>query len=131
MKENWKDIEENLKYEISDMGRIRNKKKGLIRKAKLDRNGYLCINIRLSGKLVTRCIHRLVAKTFVNNDENYEIVDHINNDRTDNRACILRWVNPSKNMNNKSFYGMKTIASIIFLHNKGLSALEISKRLSK
>jgi hypothetical protein len=36
-------------------------------------------------------IHRLVAEHFINNDENFEIVDHINRNKQDNRIENLRW----------------------------------------
>jgi hypothetical protein len=54
-------------------------------------------------------VHRLLALTFIDNPNNYNIVDHINRIRDDNRLENLRWVdcyqnsqNSSKHKNNKS-----------------------------
>ena len=45
-------------------------------------------------------VHRMIAETFVENPENKPFVDHINANRTDNRACNLRWVTQTENNRN-------------------------------
>lgn len=42
-------------------------------------------------------MHRLVAKSFIPNPLGLEQVDHINNDKQDNRAENLRWVTRKEN----------------------------------
>ena len=42
-------------------------------------------------------VHRLVAVIFIPNPENKQVVDHINNDRADNRVENLRWTTQSEN----------------------------------
>jgi len=48
-------------------------------------------------------IHRVVAQAFVPNPrpDLFTIVDHINRDPGDNRACNLRWVDHQLNQMNK------------------------------
>lgn len=90
----WKEING---YEVSNEGRVRSLDKIIIRdngrkhtvKGKLlhqwvDDKGYLRCGI---GK-----IHKLVAKLFVPNPNNYEVVHHIDHDKLNNNAENLEWV---------------------------------------
>lgn len=54
-------------------------------------------------------MHRLVAKVFVSNPENYNQVDHINGNCLDNRAVNLRWVNNYINSRNPNTTRCKVI----------------------
>ena len=61
-------------------------------------SGYLIMNVE--GK--TRTVHSLVAETFLGErPEGYDI-DHINGDKTDNKAENLRYVTHTENM--RHFY---------------------------
>ena len=46
-------------------------------------------------------VHRLVAETFIDNPHRYSEVDHINQDKLDNRGENLRWVSKSENQQNR------------------------------
>ena len=58
--------------------------------------GYLGITIKRKKFLV----HRIVAQTFLSNDENLPEIDHINRQKTDNNVSNLRWCTRSQNMRN-------------------------------
>ena len=61
-------------------------------------DGYLYVRVR--GQ--TRAVHRLVAQLFVEKPcSEFNIVDHINRVRTDNRASNLRWCNAWLNSINR------------------------------
>ena len=100
----WKPIEnyEGL-YEVSNMGRVKSlnyRKTGKegIRKAWKDRGGYLQVHLYKDGKVKRCLVHRLVATVFCENPEGYDEVNHLNEDKTDNRAENLEWCNHSYNM---------------------------------
>jgi DNA-binding XRE family transcriptional regulator len=66
-------------------------------KPRLRKNGYLYVSLRKDGKTIDGTVHRLVAKTFLN-DVNGLDVNHINGDRTDNRLLNLELISRSQNL---------------------------------
>src|SRR6266496_6078040 len=91
----WKDINYYGfdRYEASTMGRIRNKKTLRIFTPQIQPTGYANISLKnVKGKIETLLIHRIIAKTFLENTENKPCVSHINTIRNDNRVCNLEWV---------------------------------------
>lgn len=47
-------------------------------------------------------VHRLVAETFIENPNNFPVVDHINRERDDNRDFNLRFTTQKQNVLNSS-----------------------------
>ena len=97
----WKDIKGyEGKYQVSSEGRIWSIGRQKVLKPQTDRHGYKHVTlIAKNGKKVTELIHRLVALTFLPNEDNLPQVDHINEDKSDNRVCNLRWVTAKENTN--------------------------------
>ena len=90
----WKDIPEYKgEYAASNLGNIKNLRTGRILKPRRDRYGYL--NVDIKGKFCRN--HRLVAKAFLDNPNNYNVVNHINGDKTDNRVENLEWTTVKAN----------------------------------
>ena len=63
-------------------------------------NGYLTVSLQANGKQFTKKLHRLVAEAFVPNDnpEHKDTVDHIDGDKTNNRAANLQWLSRGDNI---------------------------------
>ena len=84
-------------YAVSDEGEVMNRKTGLILKP--SGNPYPVVKIH--SKVVR--LHRLIAKMFCPKIDAPGLeVDHMNRDKTDNRACNLRWVDKSTNLRNRN-----------------------------
>lgn len=95
----WQDIPEYSRYKISTYGNVFAKSLNKF-VSKINKGGYYHVSLYDNQK-IRKCvsIHQLVAKTFLeNNDpENKTIVDHIDNDKTNNHIDNLRWVTKSEN----------------------------------
>ena len=122
-KEIFKDIPnyEGL-YQVSNLGRVKSLKRNVIcggsfsgfktvneriLKPSKTTHGYFKVGISINGKLKNIDVHRLMANTFLNNKENKNlVVDHIDNDKTNNNISNLQLIthreNCSKDRKNKT-----------------------------
>lgn len=58
---------------------------------------YVAILIRNTNKRTSKRVHRLVAKAFIENPNNYKIVGHKNNVKNDNKVENLYWTTTQEN----------------------------------
>ena len=99
MNEVWKTMKEQEDYEISNLGRIRTKRTGRIRKTTISNKGYKQIIVYINKKPKTFYVHRLVASNFIKNPNNYKEVNHINEDKLNNNSDNLEWCDSNYNLN--------------------------------
>ena len=83
------------KYEVSNLGNVKNVKTGRILKPSSDYDGYLLVNLYDNGRKMFK-VHRLVLQTFLPIEENKE-VNHKNHIKNDNRLENLEWCSHSEN----------------------------------
>ena len=67
--------------------------------------GYLTVSLQANGKQFTKKLHRLVAEAFVPNDDpaHKTTVDHIDGDKTNNRADNLQWLSRAANIRKNQY----------------------------
>jgi len=118
MKEKWLSVNgfEGI-YEVSNYGNVASlnynrtgKRKNLT--PKTNNKGYLWVELRNNGKKSCILIHRLVAEHFIDNPNNYEIVNHKDENPRNNMYNNLEWCNASYNTDySKKLHLDKTISN--------------------
>lgn len=92
----WKDIKdyEGL-YQVSNLGRVKSKRKIL----KAINSEYLKVGLSKNGVQKTLTIHRLVAQAFIDNPNDYNFVNHKDENKHNNNLNNLEWCNNLYNVN--------------------------------
>lgn len=110
-KEVWKPIAGyEGSYEVSNLGRIRGIDR-VVKRSTYPRfvsgvvlaqltmpNGYKSVCLRLNGKQRRFYVHRLVAGAFLPNPEDFAEVNHLDEDKANNRVENLEWCDRSHNL---------------------------------
>lgn len=98
-------------YEVSNLGRVRSlprkvrckvgyrSVRGTILRSTINNSGYNIVKLSVNQKQKTMLVHRLVAMSFIPNEYNKPQVNHINEDKQDNRVDNLEWATQVENIN--------------------------------
>lgn len=117
----WEDIINYKNYQVSNLGRVKSKERyvntiyGAKRKVKekilkniINNKGYCVVCLyNENGKSTPKTIHRLVANTFIENKNNYPVINHINGVKTDNRVENLEWCTQNHNVKESYRLGLE------------------------
>jgi hypothetical protein len=113
MNEIWKRMIYNGKdygdyYLVSNTGKIKNTRTGLIRKETLHPNGYYLVSVSFGARELkyTIKVHRVVAETFIPRVDGKEYVNHIDCNKRNNNVENLEWCTLSENTQHASEHGL-------------------------
>ena len=105
----WKDIPEyEGLYQVSNLGNVRSltfrnnivtkkRKKPLLMKYSI-RSGYYTVNLRNKNGRKSYQVHRLVAQSFIDNQDNKPFVNHKDFNRKNNIVSNLEWCTQKENV---------------------------------
>jgi hypothetical protein len=111
MEEIWKPIKEfENKYEISNLGRIRNIRTNHILKMTNQYGDYFSIILYDGEYKKSTRIHRLVAEAFIPNPNNYKYVNHKDMNKQNNCVDNLEWCTQSYNTKHAIENGANTMS---------------------
>lgn len=139
--EKWFELEGFSRYLISNKSRIKRKRDNAIISTTLTEDYYHSIKlVNDNNSRITTRLHRLVAITFIPNDENKPEVNHIDCDKNNNLPENLEWVTGGENQihsyaNNlrqpaNVNYEKELVISVCELIEKGLENVEIVKQIN-
>ena len=141
--EAWKDVKgyEGY-YQVSNLGNVRSVPRKILRPCdKPHRTGdtfsngitlkpydtpatcgiYKRVNLSRDGHHKKHFVHRLVAEAFIDNPNGFSIVNHIDNNPSNNRVENLEWTTQSGNILHAQRQGrMKSIENLEFAHRANM-----------
>ena len=101
-KEKCKVIPNYTRYEVSNLGAIRNRKTKNIKMQRVMKStGYVTVNLYPDGKSQhdVVLVHRIVAISFLPNDNHLPCINHIDENKQNNYVNNLEWVTYEQNNN--------------------------------
>ena len=125
--ENWKHLNEN--YKVSDLGNVFSVRRGIILKPSIS-YGYKRIKINIGDGVKGYKVHQLVAIAFSGHTPdgtNKIVVDHINNNKSDNRLENLRLISNRENLSRRG--GASKYVGVSKFRNKWMSTIRVDGKL--
>ena len=92
-------------YEVSDLGRVRNLRRGTVQKTLPDLNGYLTAKLSRSQQVRSYRVHRLVARAFLGPCPEDMEVRHLDGDPSNPALVNLAYGTHSENMKDMQRHG--------------------------
>lgn len=106
--EKWIPAKGFSKYEVSNLGNIRNVKTGRVMRTNVNEHGYIQTCIRDDEKRQhTIRVHRLIADSFYDGDHSGLDVNHIDGNKLNNRIGNLEYCTRQENIRHAFDTGLK------------------------
>ena len=100
LQEEWKDILGfEGRYQISNLGRVKSLVSERILKECQSSNGYMRVCLCGADGHKNMSVHRMVADAFISNPNDLPQVNHIDENKQNNRVDNLEWVTSKQNIN--------------------------------
>ncbi len=131
-------------YQVSNLGNVKSLSREMyngkvnftskekILKSNIGKRGYKCLNLVKNGKLKNITIHKLVAMAFLaHNPDGFKIVvDHINNDKLDNRVENLQLISNRENCSkdSRSIYSKYVGVTFHKKRNKWMAQIRVNSK---
>ena len=120
----WKPVRGFEKYYlVSDTGEVYSTRRKINLQPSNDKDGYLKVTLHVDGKGFYRRVHQLVAMAFIPNPQKFPHVNHINENKQDNRVENLEWISPVDNDNwgtrNSRISATKCTKPILHIESNG------------
>ena len=97
-----KKIDYGKDYFVSEDGKVFSKKRGKtkeLKPIKKGHGGYVKVRLYDDGKWKNFFVHRLVAEAFIENPNNFPIINHIDENKSNNNVRNLEWCTAKYNVN--------------------------------
>lgn len=117
--EKWKPLNDEDMFVVSSEGRVwchshtgangRTIKGHFVKCYVSKTDGYVRFNFWYKGKRCCKTLHRAVAELFIPNQSQKPEVNHINGNKTDNRAENLEWCTASENQRHALNTGLRRL----------------------
>lgn len=115
----WKTIPDWENYEVNEDGEVRNKTSKRLITGDINNAGYyrICCYNKNNKKKFFR--HRLVATLFLENPNNYQEVNHIDGNKSNNNVNNLEWCDRQHNERESRRIGIKKYKPFKVVFNNG------------
>lgn len=91
-------------YSVTDDGKVWSERRNKFLATAISLKGYEHLTLHKDGERTNKMVHILVAEAFVDNPDGKPQVNHLDENKLNNKAENLEWVTPKENSN----YGTRT-----------------------